>query len=304
MARAVGASALCVTLLAFWESLHWSVALVSPFRPQYAWLAGAALVVGSVTRAGWPWVLASAVALGVNVGVLWPWLAPPADAPPAGATFRLMTWNAWANNEAPDEVARAIAHSGADLALVCEAPSPWRRGGPPEIPGYEAVAFDQYVVAVRAGGPVTLDEAKLVRPPLACEARLWFDGLPLRALSVHCSRPTSPGGRRQQDHRLRRIGDWLALDPTPAVIVGDFNSTPWCAALSAFLAREPLVDSSRGRGVAFTFPAQPPLAGRLVGVPIDHCFFTRELACRRRWVGDAHSSNHRPVFVELGWRRR
>lgn len=295
-------SLLTLSVAIFRESLGWQVRMLTPFRPQF--LVGGLLL---LLTASWlryfyfTRVLCLAIVV-VNGWVLWPWLLPIRDALPA-ESFSLMSWNTWAEHPDPQQVISAVAASGADLAMLCEIPVPWRGGPPPAIPGYETALHGQYVVAVKQGGPVALLASRLARPPHCLEAILLYDDRPLRVLATHQSRPTSARGCYIQDVQHTAMERWHKTSDVPCIIAGDFNESPWCPPLALSIASMGLRDASRGYGVDSTYPTEPPVISRLCGVPIDQVFYSPELATGRRRVGHGGGSNHRPVFVEVGWRK-
>ncbi len=296
-----GLVVLGISLLAFWDSLGWWVRMITPFRFQY--LGGGILLLAAsfLTQCRWPTRLVSAAAIVANLVVLWPWVLPHRDAAP-DRSFLLMSWNTWIEHPDLDQIVRAVIDSGADVALLCETPPSWRDGAAPIIEGYQTFSYNQYVLAVKEGGAIKLESSGFSRPIWDLEAQATFQDRPLRLLNAHTGRPTSEAGCQFQDRHDRLLEKWLHSSPLPAIITGDFNQTPWCPTLARTIAKLGLMDASRGSGFSPTFPAEPTVLGWLVGVPIDQCLYTPELTCRRRWVGSANGSNHRPVLAEMGWR--
>lgn len=288
------------SVYAFCDQQHWSARMVCPFRPQLMLLGIATSVAAWRLRAG---RLAQAIALtavGVNLWVLWPWLVPH-NGPQPNATFSLVAWNTWRDHPDPDSVLDVIQASGVDVALLCELPDELRDQDHLDLPGYESRIHDEYAIAVRAGGPVELLAAGLPRPPNCLEAMVRFEQREIRLLCSHDTRPTTKFGCYCQDYRQKVIRHWATASPLPSVLVGDYNQTPWCPRLSELIAQTGLRDTSRQRGLTYTYPGDVPVVGRLIGIPIDHCLHTPDLACAATWVGDAAGSNHRPVWAEIGF---
>ncbi|MCA9240113.1 MAG: endonuclease/exonuclease/phosphatase family protein [Planctomycetales bacterium] len=293
---------LALSVALFWESLGWQVRMLTPFRPQY--LVGGLLLLLAATWLRFSWFTRGACVaiVAVNGWVLWPWLLPIRDACPE-SSFLLMSWNTWTDHPEPQQVIAAAAASGADVVLLCETPMSWRGRPAPVIPGYTTAVHDQYVLGVRQDGPVELLASRLARPPYCLEAIVLLEDRPLRLLATHQARPTSVRGCQIQDAQHARMELWRDTSGVPCLVAGDFNATPWCGHLARCIKKMGLRDASRGYGVDSTYPTSPPIMSRLCGVPIDQVFYSPELATGRRWIGAANGSNHRPVFVRVGWRR-
>ncbi|TWT36395.1 hypothetical protein KOR34_13000 [Posidoniimonas corsicana] len=294
-------AAAAASLYAGFDALHWTARLVTPFRPQLLAAGVGLLLLSLIVRGGWSSLTASTAAIAINLSYLWPWLLPVTGPPPT-ESFQLISWNTWTGHETPTEVSKLVAESGVDVALLCELPRSLIGPTPPRIEGYDTDSHDQYAIAVRRGGPVELISTRFARPPYALEARVRYGEREIRLLVLHATRPTTREGCRIQDVQMMGLRSWFDTSPLPTVIVGDFNQTPWCPRLSEVIAGLGLTDTSRGRGLTYTYPAGVPLLSRLVGVPIDQCLITPDLACGSRWVGNAHGSNHRPVYAEVGFR--
>ena len=125
---------------------------------------------------------------------------------------------------------------------------------------------------------------------------LWVRLGDLDILGVH---PLAPVDERSAElHRAQHAAyaDW-ATGRSRAVVVGDFNSTPWTATVRALLSDGDLANSQRGYGVAPTWEV-----GRLWAVPIDHAVHGDDLVVVDRIVGPDLGSDHRPLLVEVAGR--
>jgi endonuclease/exonuclease/phosphatase (EEP) superfamily protein YafD len=81
--------------------------------------------------------------------------------------------------------------------------------------------------------------------------------------------------------------------PGDAVLMGDFNSTPWGTLQSDL--RDKTTFDNRGR-LAFTWPSWGPAIIRL---PIDQIFISGKLAIRDYDVGPAVGSDHLPLLADI-----
>jgi len=112
----------------------------------------------------------------------------------------------------------------------------------------------------------------------------------LRAL--HPMPPISPEDKAIRDRELAAAVSDLSLSVRPALIVGDFNATPWSSAFAPF-ARQ---GWRRATSLAPTWPAW----GRgLVGIPIDQVLANAAWQRVDSTRGPDLGSDHFPVRVTL-----
>ncbi len=245
------------------------------------------------TALAWPvmapgldrWLVLAIAAVGVlsNGVLIAPELAsalaprPPAQAA-ATARLRLLTFNVWDEDIAPDAAVAAILAADADVVAVQEI------GGLGEPQRQRLRAAYPYWAACQ---PTACDIALLSRSPwLNTDSRIiavggglvlvWGetvapDGGPLSVASTHLAWPIPPLPQAAQRRALAQL--IKTLPPGDLVLTGDFNLAPWSAALaSQDRALEPL--SRRTRAVftwpAIIGPARAPSPFPLL--PIDHIY--------------------------------
>ena len=111
-----------------------------------------------------------------------------------------------------------------------------------------------------------------------------------QGVQVVTTHPPSPGDPGLKADRDRQLGDIaLRVDgPSPFIVMGDFNSTPWGRAYAS-------VPGTRAGDPRFegTFPA---ILGPL-GLPIDHIKFGRGLVLTDYHAGPDIGSDHLPLFA-------
>jgi vancomycin resistance protein VanJ len=144
-------------------------------------------------------------------------------------------------------------------------------------------------------------------------ARLTIRDTELTAIVAHPLPPkltrrgvvADPESARHVDGLLN-----LALETSPAIILGDFNMTPRNL-LYHRLRKAGLVDAfdSAGTGRGLTFPVRPgkmrSINHRMHWLPlvplsrIDYIWHTREITTLDAWVGPNAGSDHLPVLATL-----
>ncbi len=101
-----------------------------------------------------------------------------------------------------------------------------------------------------------------------------------------------------------RFVEIVADEPTPALLVGDFNAPSWGHLHSLFSSRFDDAFSRSGNGFGFTFPAWDPWLPLFYGpwLRLDYIFSAppwHPVACK---VEPERASQHRAVVTTLEWR--
>lgn len=127
------------------------------------------------------------------------------------------------------------------------------------------------------------------RVALAVPLRAGPGGTEFLAVSTHLDFRSA----KEVEPHARQLAEFLAADPRPSILGGDFNFEPGStvlAALDARLARIPFA------GDGATFPADKPTA------PIDHFYVhpaARFQARECRVIPEGVVSDHRPILLEV-----
>ncbi len=284
----------------------WWLDLPSHFRIQYAALLLISLVLAAALRSR-RLVIAAAALLLLELISLAPY-AVPGDRSAAGPSLRLAHFNVLSANREHAQVQAWIVETAAELVFLQEVTPRWA-----EVlaatPGYrliEVVARDDnfgLAILARDGGAVEIvGREQLVfggLPALAVQLR--HHGRALAVLSLHTLPPLSAAASARRDAQLTAAAQWAATRQTSgaaAVIVGDFNATPFSAALAPLTAAG-LRDSLAAGGLLGA-GSWPDVIGPL-RIAIDHCWHDARLVTTQREVGPALGSDHRPLQVTLAW---
>ncbi|HEX7476742.1 MAG TPA: endonuclease/exonuclease/phosphatase family protein [Polyangiales bacterium] len=306
---------LLVSLFGFAGRYHWLLDLCAHFRVYYA--LGAALVaaLAFVRRDAFTGSAALAV-LVVNAALILPFYVYPREHLPAGAaTLRLLHFNVDLDNYARHaEVGRYLDGSGADVVLVVETDRKWVDALHAALWHYTLVVSttdgfrNKYYGSAlflrrAAAARVTVRDAQVVflepsrgHPSLA--AHLQFAGRPIALLGVHQHPPYSAAHAGIRDEQFREAASWLRRQPSARIMLGDMNATPWSFHYRQLIERTGLLNAQLGFGL---HPTWLPLRDHWLGVPIDHCLHSPQLAITSFAQGPNLGSDHRPLLVQLGW---
>lgn len=281
-------------------------AIIGMFGRMLESLAPHLIVAGVVIAAaiallGAPWLalaltLPALAGAGLNAAAHWRLAEPLASDAEADLTviwFNLL----FKNDRPPEDLARALSDSDADLVLLTEA-APLRRHWPlleqsfPHRLGCDRRKICGIVILSRVPFDV-LSFGRMThwRPERLAVIRLQPEGAaPLSIMATHLVKPWYYGPSEED---MWYVEDELAALTGPLVVAGDFNTAPW---------------SQRMRGLARDFGLAPqarpiatwPETARGLGVPIDHMMARggAELVTLGPW-GDGLGSNHRGLRATI-----
>ena len=128
----------------------------------------------------------------------------------------------------------------------------------------------------------------------------WFDtkfdlhGREISLCSVHAPPPISPYFLQLRNQLLDEACS--NKNYQNAILLGDFNLTPYAAHFHKILEQIGWIDSRRGFGVANTWPSFLPSALR---IPIDHILYRGDLVVVDRQILASHGSDHLPLMIKF-----
>jgi endonuclease/exonuclease/phosphatase (EEP) superfamily protein YafD len=282
-----------LSVATFFGSLDWRLDLVANGRVQLWWVGGALAVLAILSRSRTAIASSAAVAV-LNVAVVVPLYLPAADATPAGDAVRILSFNLLSTNTRYEDIVAYIRETDPDVVFLHEGTARWEDAlATFHLPDYELVA---------GRTPELIFGTIALVPPGSSVVNLGFGSRQGRAievtvgdisvLGVHPLAPVSAAETALRDAQHAAYAAWAEGRPR-AVVVGDFNATPWTRPFRD-LTSAGLVNSQRGHGVAPTWEV-----GRFWAVPIDHLLHTPDLATVGRTVGPDLGSDHRPLLVDV-----
>jgi endonuclease/exonuclease/phosphatase (EEP) superfamily protein YafD len=189
------------------------------------------------------------------------------------------------------------------VVFLMEVDDAWMEGLAPLQSRYPqrmvATRGDNFGVALLSRVPLTdahvlyLGGARLP----SIEARLQLQERELLLLGTHVLPPMGPASSRLRDGQLQAVADHVRDLGLPALVVGDFNATPWSSGLRHA--------TSSGLGYrSLRAPWSPTWRARSVfAIPIDQALCTAPLVILDRQVGPDVGSDHRALAISLGWSR-
>ena len=235
--------------------------------------------------------------------------------------FTIMTGNVGNDRAKPEKLIPVVRDSGADLVAFQEVSDRQAKALSDELGleyPHQAIYPGGFAGKALLSRCPILDSKQLhfsvVRPDL--KAVVDIDGTQVTLIIAHPPPPKPHWGGlkfdRQTWQQITSLAE-LAINDSPAVLLGDFNLADWWGEY-AYLRRMGLKDAFQvaGRDRGNTLPrrvgpwkrmlALNRLLSRLTFFPmlrVDYIWYTEPLHCLESWVGEDTGSDHLPVLAEL-----
>lgn len=291
------------TALGWLARAHWVCELATHFRLQYACVASgcaAAFLVG-----GHWWLMLMAAGLAVlnlrGIGRLYRRHVSAASS--EISPIRFLIANVQYRNLRVEPLLRLVEAEQPDLIVLIELTDWWvealERRMCPQYPYAKQVGLrNGFGIGFFSRLPIeqieALDLGGAELPSLV--ARLKFAEQPVTIIGTHPYAPVTMTKARLRNQQLRAIAGAARAQEGSVIVVGDLNITAWSPYFQEFLRMAGLRDTQEGFGAQWTWPTRLPL----MGVSIDHCLVSPEVAVVNRRVGPPIGSDHLPLLVDLG----
>lgn len=218
-------------------------------------------------------------------------------ATPSKPLLRLLSFNLLAGNQNGENIAKFIAGSGADVAVLMEAAP---------IADHAAILRTIYPYYAgcddgsRCGGVVILSRTPLADITVRSMSGAWqnrlvtanttIDGQRINIVAAHLVKPYFDDFAAEE---FAKLGATIGRLEGPLVLAGDFNAAAWSASIDGLVRRRDLAPGP-------FYPATWPVRLGPLGVPIDNIFTRAPLVITELdALGDAMGSNHRGLMAEI-----
>ncbi|MGR3571546.1 endonuclease/exonuclease/phosphatase family protein [Brevirhabdus sp.] len=302
------------SLLPFIETNIWFIRYLDFPRMQFALALIVLLAVfaalGALMR-GWGLAVAAmaALALVYHGYRLWPYqpMASPmiertADCP-ADRQLRVMVANVRRGNEKPQLLLDLAGAERPDLLIVMETNERWDRALRPLDAQFaehvQSIPDDATYFGMHLFSRLPLRDSQ-VRFPFGADtplivAEAAHPAAPVRLFAIHPRPPQMLQPSTMRDATLLEAALEAADSPTPAILAGDFNGTPWERTTRRAMRLGGLVDPRVGRAPMSSFDAE----SRWMKWPLDQILWQRGLGLVDFTVLPDIGSDHYPVRADL-----
>jgi endonuclease/exonuclease/phosphatase (EEP) superfamily protein YafD len=114
-------------------------------------------------------------------------------------------------------------------------------------------------------------------------------------LGTHPLPPTGKEYSQWRNEQLDAIAKYLSTIDGHKMLIGDLNTTPWSPYFTQLLKQASLIDSSKGNGIARTWPT----SSFILRIPIDHCLVSTDIKILEKHAGEDIGSDHYPLIVSF-----
>lgn len=258
------------------------------------------LFIGGAWRRAWLFALAFAISAGQGVAIIYHQQEAriALAAAPSQPLLRLLSFNLLASNQNGENIARFIAGSGADVAVLMEAAP---------IAGHVEILRAVYPYYAgcddgsRCGGVVILSRTPLADITVESMSGAWLNrlvtantmigGQKINIAAAHLVKPYFDDFAAEE---FAKLGAVIGRLDGPLVLAGDFNAAAWSASIDGLVRRQGLAPGP-------FYPATWPVRLGPLGVPIDNIFSRSPLVITEvNSLDDAMGSNHRGLLAEIG----
>jgi endonuclease/exonuclease/phosphatase (EEP) superfamily protein YafD len=317
-----------ITILGFLLSIgkffFWSYPfeLLTHFQVQYFWLLIIAGLVGAICW--WQGKLDNRIilllwlfTLVLNLAEILPWyLSKQQIVAEHSDVLRVMSFNICGNNTDTPAIVRSIRAANPDVVMLVEV-------SPTMMEQITASLESEFPDRFRSPGGLGI----LSKLPLKSAQGENFAGSEAtnlvatillhrgfaneyhqREIKIIGTHPMVPKGLNLFNYRnrhLQAIGNYVKDTQDAAILLGDFNLTPWSPYYRQLVQTTGLHNTRLGFGILPTWTRSSSCAELpnwlipILNIPIDHIFVTRDLQVVRTYVGDNGNSDHAPIISEL-----
>jgi len=257
------------------------------------------LFVAGAWRRAWVFVFVFAISVGQGAAIIYHQQEAriALAATPGKPLLKLLSFNLLSGNQNGENIARFIAGSGADVAVLMEAaPIASHVGILRQVYPYYAGCDD----GSRCGGVVLLSRTPLADITVQSMSGAWqnrlvtasttIDGQKLNIVAAHLVKPYFDDFAAEE---FAKLGAVIGRLDGPLVLAGDFNAAAWSASIEGLVQRRNLAPGP-------SYPATWPVRLGPLGVPIDNVFTRAPLVISEvNALEDAMGSNHRGLLAEI-----
>ncbi len=278
----------------------WPFELLSHFRLQSLVALAIASPLMFLLRRSTLAIVCLAFALVLAASLLPYYVPRPALA--SDAQLKLLSFNLNIANENFTGVRDYITQQQADVVFLMEFSPRWvdelvelKKLYPHQI---IIPREDEFGLALFSKYPVlkeeTLSFTEFDLPAIAFA--ISCQGTTYHIIGAHPLPPSSNFNFHARNVELSELGQRIAVRRlAPAILMGDFNLTPFSPFFRKLQAVSGLRDSSFGLGLHPTWMTHNPL----IAIPIDHILLSKDLMVSQRTVGPSLGSDHSPLVLSI-----
>ncbi len=300
---AVGICVCCLTIMGVFGKFSWILDLVSHFPTQYALVLFIVTIVlfllGKYKMAA---IFGTFVLL--NIYLISPQILPVHGSPRSTVSaLRVMQINVQTRNNNYDSLIERVYSENPDFIVLEEINDIWMQKLNALNNLYPYVISksrdDNFGIALFSKHPFVKHDIIYLGTAVVPSIVGYFrhNNADFAILGTHTLPPAGNENFELRNEQFARISEFSNNCNVPLLIIGDLNVSPWSFYFRKLIQDGNLLDSTRGRGLQFTWPATNVLFP--LRVPIDHCLYSRSIYIQNRKVLPNIGSDHYPLIIDF-----
>ncbi len=278
---------------------HRNIELFSHFRLQYLVVSVLLLLVFAFLRS-YVYVIPLAVAAIFNAALVLPIYFSDSSAG-EGSPLKLIHANVLSSNIEFERLLEFVAAEDPDMIFLQEVTANWVEGTASLLQDYPNSYTEPRTgnFGISVFSKIPFDSIRHVdSPPLNYPTILATISIGDEQISMISSHPTIPVSGRLYEARneqLASMAEMVNQASGRVILLGDFNSSIWCAQFRQLEKSTGLKNVRRGFGVMPTWPTYLPFAM----IPIDHALVSKSISVSEVRTGANIGSDHLPLIVTV-----
>jgi endonuclease/exonuclease/phosphatase (EEP) superfamily protein YafD len=300
----------CIILFSLMSYLgirHRYFELFSHFKVQYlAILLFCAFMF--ILQSQWLWLMISLVGVCLNGFVILPWYFPiQSQIGISDHHLKIIQANVHWKNQNDSALIKLVTTEQPDILIVQEVSRFWKQKL--KLLNKQFPYMEIYSDKDKLGLEIELGIAVLSRFPFEYadvfllgrakrETLLVGVKINQKILSLVTTHPWAPISQKLFDLRneqLTAVTTLIQKQPTPKILVGDFNTSLWSPYYTRLIQNTGLVNARQGFGILPTYPT----FFSLLMIPIDHCLVSPDIKVINIKTGKNIGSDHLPLIIEI-----
>ena len=278
---------------------------LSHFVLQGSISAALLILLAILNRVSGPVYLVLLLTYFLCVGRMWPFLIKGKKPPGLGTKIKLLQVNVLRTNKGTAPLRALIRDENPDIIAVMEVNGAYEEmlRAQADVYPHQHILADyktSWGIAVLSKWPLEALEVRYLGDPTipSVFCKVTVDGRIVDVAAVHAHNPMKDFAAR--DREMAGLAAWFEKEqPAHLIVTGDFNATPYCAALRDMTRRMQLRSARDGRSFLGTFPVYTQVP--FLRLPIDHTLVSEGLIVADFRLGPDIGSDHFPTLTEIRW---
>lgn len=277
----------------------WIFELLQAFSMHYLVLSACFVVFALFLKSKWL-TISSVISCVILVLQLFPFL-PTIQNNVFTSNIRVGVFNVFHENTNYSESITSIINSKCDLISVLEVSNDWDKALNTSLSKSHPYSVSLphtnccYGLSVYSRFPIVSDTIIYCEAIPVIKIRVEKSGSPIDVWTLHTLTPAFPNNTTKRNLQMSTVARQIALNNTPAILVGDLNIVPWSQDFQSMKAISGMTESRHGFLATFPMNFGIPL------IPIDHILHSKHFSTAFCTTVPLPGSDHKGLISGLNW---